>query len=87
MKKNNPVEYVKTRLGNKAHYVICCHVPYMEVHCESWHCGVKDPRTDNLVAYAKVDKQTGEIHWTEFADMINEEQRCEIERSAMKYRK
>lgn len=83
----NPIEYVKTRLGGKAHHVICCHRHRMEVYCESWHCDVKDPRTADLVEYAKIDMGTGEVYWTEFSDLLNEEQRAEIEKSAMKYRK
>lgn len=83
----NPVEYVKTHLGGKAHKVICCCFPCMDVYCESISTGVQDPRTADLVEYAKVDNQTGEIHWSEFADLLNEEQRGKIEKSAMKYRK
>lgn len=83
----NVFEYVSNKLEGKAHKVICCCFPCMDVYCESISTGVQDPRTADLVEYAKVDKSSGEIHWTEFAELLNDEQRAGIEKSAMKYRK
>ena len=86
-KEFNVFEYISNKLGGKAKKIICCCFPCQDVHCESWYSGVQDPRTAVLVEYAKVDKSSGDIHWTEFADLLDEEQRAAIERSAMKYRK
>lgn len=76
------INYVKTALNGKAKQIECLQYPCALVWCESLESGVDNPLTHDLPEYAVIDRETGAIRWTEFADMLNDEQRKEIAASA-----
>lgn len=79
------IDGVKARLGYKAQNIIWCEFPCMLVCCESWLVsGVQDPRTADCIEYARIDRETGEIFWTDWADILTGEQRQQVEKQSQK---
>lgn len=74
--KKIAINIVKSKLGGKAHDIIYCQYPCMLVCCESYKTGVQ--YKGDLVEYAWIDRQTGEIKWTEFSDCLTEDQRQSV---------
>lgn len=74
------INCVKSKLGGKAKKIIFCQFPCILVCCESYESGVQ--YNGDLVEYAWIDRQNGEIKWTEFADLLTEEQRNSVIRKS-----
>lgn len=75
-------EHVTNALNGKAHKIVCLQFPCAIVWAESAESGVNDPMTADTPEYAVIDRESGAIRWTEFADLLNADQRARIEASA-----
>lgn len=80
--KRIALNHVRKSLNGKARKIVCLEYPYALVWCESSESGVHNPLTGDLPEYAVIDRETGAIRWTDFADILNEVQRERIEASA-----
>lgn len=76
-------EYVTSALGGRAKKIVCLEFPCALVWAESVESSVSDPMTSNTPEYAAIDKESGEIKWTRFANLLNEDQRAIIKASAV----
>lgn len=70
------INIVKSKLGGNAQNIIFCQYPCVLVCCESYETGVQ--YHGDLVEYAWIDRQTGDIKWTEFSDCLTEDQRQSV---------
>lgn len=75
-------EHVTNALDGKARKIVCLQFPCAIVWAESAESGVNDPMTADTPEYAVIDRESGAIRWTEFADLLNADQRARIEASA-----
>lgn len=75
-------EHVTNALDGKARKIVCLQFPCAIVWAESAESGVNDPMTADTPEYAVIDRESSAIRWTEFADLLNADQRARIEASA-----
>lgn len=75
-------EYVTNALNGQARKIVCLQFPFAIVWAESIESGVNDPMTSDTPEYAVIDRESGAICWTRFADLLNADQRARIEASA-----
>lgn len=75
-------EYVTNALDGHARKIVCLQFPCAIVWAESIESGVNDPMTADTPEYAVIDRESGSIRWTQFADLLSADQRARIESSA-----
>ena len=75
-------EYVETALKGRAKKIVCLEFPFALVWAESAESRVQNPATGDTPEYAIVDKESGNVRWTEFSEMLSSNQRALIEASA-----
>ena len=80
--ENAAKEYVTNALNGQARKIVCLQFPFALVWAESIESGVNDPMTADTPEYAVIDRESGAIRWTRFADLLNADQRARIEASA-----
>lgn len=76
-------EHVTNALNGKSRKIVCLQYPCAIVWAESIESGVKNPIEGSTPKYASIDRESGEIRWTEFAELLNADQRKLIELSAV----